>query len=104
MASRYVPSCPIVQQWVVALYSRICTPRACIFAEVLTTYVPVSEFYIECIAFTNVCLPYVEIIMVCMRVSLVELPFSDSDGMDPSTRVYDIKCAWAPAAASYLIR
>jgi hypothetical protein len=35
----------------------------------------VIEFYTECIAFTRICLPYVGIITVCMRVSLVELPF-----------------------------
>jgi hypothetical protein len=29
---------------------------------------------------------------------------SDSDGTGPSTRVYDVRCVWAPAAASYLIR
>jgi hypothetical protein len=34
----------------------------------------VIEFYIECIAFTKICVPYVGIIMVCMCVSLVELP------------------------------
>jgi hypothetical protein len=41
--------------------------------DYLGTYV--IEFYIERIAFTRVCLPYAGIIMVCMRVSLVELPF-----------------------------
>jgi hypothetical protein len=35
----------------------------------------VIEFYMECIAFTRICLTYVGIIMVCMRVSLVEIPF-----------------------------
>jgi hypothetical protein len=39
----------------------------------LGTYV--IEFYMKRIAFTRICLPYVEIIMVCMRVSLTELPF-----------------------------
>jgi hypothetical protein len=33
------------------------------------------EFYTERIAFTKICLPYVGIIVVCMRVTLVELPF-----------------------------
>jgi hypothetical protein len=33
------------------------------------------EFYMEHIAFTKICLPYVGIIVVCMRVTLVELPF-----------------------------
>jgi hypothetical protein len=28
----------------------------------------------------------------------------DSDGMGPSTQVYDVRCAWAPAAVSYLVR
>jgi hypothetical protein len=35
----------------------------------------VIEFYTEHIAFTMICLPYVEIITVCMHVSLVVLPF-----------------------------
>jgi hypothetical protein len=35
----------------------------------------VIEFYTKSIAFTRICLPYVGIIMVCMHVSLVELPF-----------------------------
>jgi hypothetical protein len=39
----------------------------------LGTYV--IEFYMEHIAFTRICLPYVGIIMVCMHVSLVKLPF-----------------------------
>jgi hypothetical protein len=29
---------------------------------------------------------------------------SDSDETDPSTRVYAVRCAWAPADASYLVR
>jgi hypothetical protein len=33
----------------------------------------IIDFYIERIAFTRVCLPYVGIVTVCMRVSLVEL-------------------------------
>jgi hypothetical protein len=43
--------------------------------EVLTGWVPVSEFYTKHIAFTRICLPYVGIITVCMCVSVVELPF-----------------------------
>jgi hypothetical protein len=39
----------------------------------LGTYV--IEFYMECIAFTRIYLPYVGIIMVCICVSLVEIPF-----------------------------
>jgi hypothetical protein len=35
----------------------------------------VIKFYTERIAFTRICLPYVRIVMVCMRVSLVKLPF-----------------------------
>jgi hypothetical protein len=35
----------------------------------------VIEFYIELVAFTRICSPYVGIIMMYMRVSLVELPF-----------------------------
>jgi hypothetical protein len=35
----------------------------------------VIEFYMERITFTTICLPYVGIIMVCMHVSSVELPF-----------------------------
>jgi hypothetical protein len=35
----------------------------------------VIEFYMEHFAFTRICLPYIAIIIVCMRVSLVELPF-----------------------------
>jgi hypothetical protein len=35
----------------------------------------VIDFYMNHIAFTRICLPYVGIIMVCMCVSLVELPF-----------------------------
>jgi hypothetical protein len=35
----------------------------------------VTEFYMERIAFTRVCLPYTGVIMARMRVSLVELPF-----------------------------
>jgi hypothetical protein len=34
----------------------------------------VIEFYMEHIAFTKICLPYVGIIMVCICVSLVKLP------------------------------
>jgi hypothetical protein len=34
----------------------------------------VIEFYMECIAFTRICLTYVGIIMACMRVSLVDIP------------------------------
>jgi hypothetical protein len=33
----------------------------------------IIDFYIEHIALTRVCLPYVGIVIVCMRVSLVEL-------------------------------
>jgi hypothetical protein len=35
----------------------------------------VIEFYTESIIFTRICLPYVGLIIVCMRVSLVKLPF-----------------------------
>jgi hypothetical protein len=35
----------------------------------------IIEFYTEHIAFTRIYLPYIGIIMVCMRVSLVKLPF-----------------------------
>jgi hypothetical protein len=35
----------------------------------------IIEFYTERIAFTRIYLPYVGIIMVCMHVSLVKLPF-----------------------------
>jgi hypothetical protein len=43
-----------------------------------------------------------ESIMVCMRVSLVDI--SHSDEMSSSTRVHVIRCVWAPAAMPYLIR
>jgi hypothetical protein len=46
----------------------ICGAIACLVTCVI-------EFYMERIAFTRICLPYVGIIMACMRVSLVELPF-----------------------------
>jgi hypothetical protein len=46
----------------------------------LGTYV---EFYTECIAFTRICLPYAKIIMVCIHVSLVELPFRTVMGWIP---------------------
>jgi hypothetical protein len=35
----------------------------------------IIEFYMEHIAFTRICSPYVGIIMVCIHVSLVEPPF-----------------------------
>jgi hypothetical protein len=44
----------------------------------------VIEFYMEHIAFTRICLPYVGIIMVCMHVSLVELPFQTVMGWIPA--------------------
>jgi hypothetical protein len=34
----------------------------------------VIDFYIEHMDFTRVCLPYVGIIMMCMRISLMKLP------------------------------
>jgi hypothetical protein len=45
----------------------------CECVDRLGTYV--IEFYTEHIAFTRICLPYAGIIMVCICVSLVELPF-----------------------------
>jgi hypothetical protein len=44
----------------------------------------IIEFYTEHIAFTRICLPYVGIIVVCMRVSLVELPFQTVMGRIPA--------------------
>jgi hypothetical protein len=44
----------------------------------------VINVYMECIAFTKICLPYVGIIMVCMRISLVELPFHMVMGQIPA--------------------
>jgi hypothetical protein len=35
----------------------------------------VTEFYMEYIVFTRICLPYVRVIMAFMRIPLVELPF-----------------------------
>jgi hypothetical protein len=39
----------------------------------LDTYV--IEFFIECVAFARICLAYVGIMMVCMRVPLIKLKF-----------------------------
>jgi hypothetical protein len=67
----------------------------------------IIEFYTERIAFTRICLPYVGIIMVCMCVSLIKLPFQTVVGwisVLECTRVYTIRCVWAPAAPSYFIR
>jgi hypothetical protein len=61
---------------VVALYSGMQNPLGldiCGGADHLGTCV--IEFYTEHIAFSRIHLPYVGIIMVCMHVSLVELPF-----------------------------
>jgi hypothetical protein len=44
----------------------------------------VIEFYTERITFTRICLPYVGIIIVCMRVSLVELLFQTEMGQIPA--------------------
>jgi hypothetical protein len=52
--------------------------------DCLGTYV--KEFYIEHIAF------YQDMFTIHL------------DGMGPSTRVYVVRCAWAPATVSYLIR
>jgi hypothetical protein len=53
----------------------------CEGVDCLGTYV--IEFYTERIAFTRICLPYVGIIMVCIRVYLVELPFQTVMGWIP---------------------
>jgi hypothetical protein len=76
MASRQAPSCPVLEQWAVALYWGMQNPLGldiCGGVDFLGTYV--IEFYMEHISFTKIHLPYVGIIMVCMRVSLVEQPF-----------------------------
>jgi hypothetical protein len=44
----------------------------------------VIEFYMKRIIFTRICLPYVGVIMVHMRVSLVELPFQTVMGQIPT--------------------
>jgi hypothetical protein len=41
-------------------------------SDYLDTYV--IDFYIEHMDFTRVSLPYVGIIMMCMRISLMKLP------------------------------
>jgi hypothetical protein len=52
MASCLVLSCPIVQQWAVALYWGIRNPRAWMFMELFNCLgTCVIEFYIEHIAF-----------------------------------------------------
>jgi hypothetical protein len=64
----------------------------------------VIEFYMECIAFTRICVPYVlnhYYVYACIPRQAAIL---DGDGMDPSTRVYVVRCAWAPATTSYFIR
>jgi hypothetical protein len=40
----------------------------------------------------------------CVCVILGRATISDGDGMDPSNRVYAVRCAWGPTAASYFIR
>jgi hypothetical protein len=44
----------------------------------------VIEFYMECIAFTRICFPYVGIIIMRMRVSLILLPFQTMMGWIPT--------------------
>jgi hypothetical protein len=40
-------------------------------------------------------------VIVCIPSEAI---ISNSDGMDPSTRVYVVWCKWVPATTSYLVR
>jgi hypothetical protein len=51
-----------------------------------------------------ICLPYIWKhygVYACMPGRAI---ISDSDGMGLSTRVYAVRCAWAPVAVSYHVR
>jgi hypothetical protein len=43
----------------------------------------IIDFYIGCMAFTRVCLPHIGIVMMCMHVFLVKLPFQTVMGRVP---------------------
>jgi hypothetical protein len=85
-----------------ALFRGVRSPQAWIFARVLTILVSVSlSFYMGCIIFTSVLLPCGGVLVACIpgRATILDI-----DETDPGTRVYAIRCAWAPIVTSYLIR
>jgi hypothetical protein len=51
-------------------------------------------------AFTRACLSDVRVI----RCSCAAVKMSGDDGMDSSTQVSAVRCAWAPVAMSYHVR
>jgi hypothetical protein len=53
--------------------------------------------------FFRICLPYVSKHYGVYARTPGRAIISNSDGMRPSTRVYTVRCTWAPAAVSHLI-
>jgi hypothetical protein len=62
------------------------------------------DLYIECTTFSRITFTLCQNHYDVYACIPSQVTIFDSDETNPSTRVYVVRCAWAPAAASYLVR